>query len=117
MVRTHQTVRLTRNARRRIEGAAGDVLLRVNPKHDLARVADDDADEEDVHLFKYFKMKLSELNKDLKHGVGIDDVMVASEGSSSAFDRLFFLSFGWLHSSQIHSPSGIVNSLGSRRSI
>ena len=46
MVRTQQTVRLTRNARRRIEGAAGDVLLRVNPKHDLARAEDDDADEE-----------------------------------------------------------------------
>ena len=45
MVRTQQTVRLTRNARRRIEGAAGDVLLRVNPKHDLARAEDDDADE------------------------------------------------------------------------
>ena len=42
MVRTKQTVRLTRNARRRIEGAAGDVLLRVNPKHDLARAEDDD---------------------------------------------------------------------------
>ena len=37
MVRTQQTVRLTRNAR---------VLLRVNPKHDLARAEDDDADEE-----------------------------------------------------------------------
>ena len=46
MVRTQQTVRLTRNARRRIEGAAGDVLLRVNPKHDLARVADDEEDAE-----------------------------------------------------------------------